>query len=313
MGPVGIAAAVLALVLVGFAARSWWISRQVEKQVPPRGSFIEISTGRLHHIDCGRGPVVVLIHGLGGNLGNFDLGLIDELARDHRVIAIDRPGSGYSDRTDDIPANVRAQAVQVREALNALKIRRPLVVGHSLGGAVALALAADFGDDLRGLALISPLTLPVRDPSPAFKAYEIQSPLLRRIVAWVFWVTMARSKPEILSDVVFGPEAIPPEYATRGGGLLALRPWNFLQTSRDYQASGRDLRGLAERYGDFTIPVRILYGEDDHLLDPALHGDTLIARVPQFGLVKVPGGHMLPLTQPLRCADFIRRASLAMK
>src|ERR1700691_3164834 len=89
------AVVVIAGALAIFAA---WTARQVEKLLPPCGHFIEVDGARIHYVDEGCGPPLVLIHGLGGQMHNFTHSLLDRLKRDHRVIILDRPGSGYSTR-----------------------------------------------------------------------------------------------------------------------------------------------------------------------------------------------------------------------
>jgi alpha/beta hydrolase fold len=91
--------------LVGFAA---YTARQVESAAPPRGRFLELDGGRIHYIDQGAGPPLFLIHGLGGQLGNFTYALVGRLSREFRVIAVDRPGSGYSTRRSGVDPRLRA-------------------------------------------------------------------------------------------------------------------------------------------------------------------------------------------------------------
>src|SRR5260370_6189741 len=124
-----------------------------------------------------------MIHGLGGQLGNFTYSLVDRLAGEFRVVAVDRPGSGYSTRSAAAPAGLRAQAKTLAKVIRALNLGRPVIVGHSLGGAVALALALDHSDCVGGLALIAPLTQVTRTPPPGFRGLAIASPLVRRIAA----------------------------------------------------------------------------------------------------------------------------------
>ncbi len=81
--------------LVGFAA---YTARRVETADPPRGRFLELDGCRIHYIDEGAGPPLFLIHGLGGQLRNFTYALVGRLSDEFRVIAVDRPGSGYSTR-----------------------------------------------------------------------------------------------------------------------------------------------------------------------------------------------------------------------
>lgn len=282
---------------------------RIEKIVPPRGQFTTLSTGRLHYVDRGTGPAILLIHGLGGQLGNFDCGLIDDLARDHRVVAIDRPGMGYSDRPNVAPAGHAENAALMFEVIDALKIETPLVVGHSLGGAISLAMALSAPDRLRGLALLAPLTLPsTTAPAAAFNNLRITKNWLRWLVAWTLATPGGFRNAAVVLDQIYGPETMPAEAPTKGGGLLGLRPRHFFNTSRDFMASGRGLKQMAERYNSLALPVRILYGTEDRTLDHTRQGKEMAALNPAVDLTLVPGGHMLPVTQPDTCAAFIRKA-----
>lgn len=293
----------------GWLLRSTWrMKRVAEAAVPPLGRMIDTPTGRLHVIEQGTGPAVVMIHGLGVTARNFSHGLMGQLASTHRCIAIDRPGMGWSDRAEDAPANPRAQALQIMAALEAMGVNRPLVVGHSLGGAIALCMALDHPDRIRGLALLAPLTLGGDTPSPAFKPLAITSDRWRHVIAWTLATPMGmRNAPAVL-DMVFGPDPVPADYGTAGGGLLGLRPKSFYNTSRDYMASLADLQWMKAGYPGLQVPVSILYGADDRILSPETQGRAMAGRNPAIKVAVIPGGHMLPVTHPAQSADFIRRA-----
>ena len=293
--------------IAGLVWFTWKTRRQVETAVPPRGQFIEISTGRLHYVDKGDGPAIVMIHGLGAQLGNFDYALVDALSSTHRCIAIDRPGMGYSDRPDDAPANPRAQAAYVAEAIDKLGLDRPLIVGHSLGGAIAVCLARDFPQKTRGLALLAPLTRGGDAPSPAFASLGIKSDMMRKALAWTLATPLGMRNVDMVFNLVFGPDPVPRDYSTRGGGLLGLRPGSFFNTSRDYVSSMADIKWMRASYGDLQVPMAVLYGEDDRILSVETQGRKLVADHPEIALDVIPGGHMLPLTHPDACVDFIRR------
>lgn len=294
------------LSVIGLVWFTWNTKRGAEVAIPPQGRFLDLPGGRLHYTDQGAGPAIVMIHGLGGQMGHFSLALAPLLTGTHRVIVIDRPGMGYSDRAPDAPANPRAQAETVAALIDRLGLERPLVVGHSLGGAIALCLAMDHPDRTCGLALLAPLTQPPSGPIDAFKGLAITGRVTRFVISWLLAIPMSiRTAPQVLEQV-FGPDPIPDDYAVKGGALLGLRPAAFRNTSRDYLASGRDLRWMAGQYDGLKVPVRILYGEQDRILEAALHGRALVAKHPQIGLEVIAGGHMLPLTRAKDCVRFIR-------
>jgi pimeloyl-ACP methyl ester carboxylesterase len=123
--------------------------------LPPRGKFIDIDGVRLHYIDKGSGPTLLLIHGLAGQVLNFTHSLLSRLTHDFRVVILDRPGSGYSLRPDATLAPLAAQARIISRFCQALGLERPVIVGHSLGGVIALALALDHPEQVGALALIA--------------------------------------------------------------------------------------------------------------------------------------------------------------
>lgn len=117
----------------------------VEEKIPAAGKFADVTNARLHYLERGESrqgePPIVMLHGLGGHLHHFNFALVDDLAKDARVIAVDRPGSGYSSRDYGKATKLTEQADAIVALLDQLEIRRALFVGHSLGGALSLTLA----------------------------------------------------------------------------------------------------------------------------------------------------------------------------
>jgi len=294
--------------LVGFAA---YTARQVERAVPPLGRLLELDGCRIHYVDEGAGPPLFLIHGLGGQLRNFTYALVGRLAKEFRVIAVDRPGSGYSTRPDGADPRLAAQGELMAKTIAALKLDRPLVVGHSLGGAIALALGLDHPECASALALIAPVTQIVETPPGPFRGADIKSPLLRRIVAWTLATPLGIRGAEQVLATVFGPEKVPPDFPILGGGALGLRPEAFYAVSTDLEAVNDGFDAMIRRYPTLTLPVGILFGKGDQLLDPRAHGQATKDQIPGLDLELIEGGHMLPVTQPEAVADFIRRMARA--
>lgn len=300
--------AVIVAGLVWFAGNT---ARKVEAAVPPRGQFMDIDGQRLHYTDSkGSGPVLVMIHGLGATMWNYHYALVGKLTGEFRVITVDRPGSGYSVRPDDASARLSAQAATLAKFIKALGVNRPLLVGHSLGGALSLTIALNHPECAGALALIAPLTHAQEDVPEPFKGLVVASPLVRKIIAWTLAIPMSiRKGPELLK-VVFGPDAVLADYPIRGGGYLSLRPKSFYNTSSDLVAINDDLPQLMTRYGELTIPVGMLFARQDRILDFQRQGEAMKAKLPALDLVAIDGhGHMLPLTVPDQAADLIRRTA----
>lgn len=281
------------------------LSRRIEATAPPQGRFIDIDGNSIHYLDQGSGPVLVLVHGLGGNAHNFTYALADLLAERFRVITLDRPGSGYSTRIADADADLRVQADLLTRLVDALALDRPVLVGHSLGGALVLAAALDNPGRYRGLALITPLVMPQEAPPEALKGLAIVSPLLRRLVAWSVALPLSILKRDEVLAGLFSPDPVPADFGDRGGGLLGARPASFYHASTDLAALPAALPGLAGRYASLDLPIAVIVGTGDNILDPKAHGEALEAAAPDVTVTRVEGGHMLPLTQPQRVADWL--------
>lgn len=297
------------LIVAGLMLFSFLTARRIELGLPPEGRFITIMGNRIHYVEQGSGPrTVLLVHGLTGVLQNFTYAMLGELARDCRVIAIDRPGSGYSKRPLRSSASLAVQADVIAGLIDALQLDRPVVVGHSLGGAVALATALRHPDKISALALIAPLSrMPAGGPPGIFASLTIRWHWLRWLFAWTLMLPLAARQRERIMQTAFGPEAVPAHFALRGGGAQAMRPSNHIAASRDLVALEPVLPRLQEGYEDLQLPVHILYGWGDRILDPQEQGRVLADQLPKGELELVEGGHMLPLTQPQRCVEFVRR------
>jgi pimeloyl-ACP methyl ester carboxylesterase len=307
-----ILAVVAMLVLLTFLF-TVYTARKVEALLPPQGRFVDVSGARLHVREFGDGdpgaPAILLVHGLAGQLQHYTYGVTGRLSGRYRIVAVDRPGSGFSARGPGTPADLKTQARILAALIERLKLERPLVVGHSLGGALALALALDHPHRVGSLALIAPLTHMQEQVPPVFEGLTILSPVWRNIVAWTLAVPLSVKNSRATLDQVFGPEPVPHDFATRGGGLLSLRPGAFLSASDDLRALPDCLPDQQTRYGELDMPVAILYGKDDRILDPRAHGQALADKVPGARLDLIEGGHMLPVTNPEATAAFIMAAA----
>tara|TARA_R110001606_G_scaffold388580_2_gene554020 strand:+ start:47875 stop:48813 length:939 start_codon:yes stop_codon:yes gene_type:complete len=297
----------LSLFLGGLFLFTLFVAMRVRMGLPPEGRFVTIMGNRMHYLEQGKGDPILMIHGLGGVAQNFSYSVMGQLAKTHRVIAIDRPGSGYSLRHPQSSASLAVQADVVAGLIDALKLDKPLIVGHSLGGAVALATALRHPDKVSRLALVAPLTHMPTETSKAFAALGVTWPWLRRLVAWTLATPGSILQREKVMDIVFGPESVPKDFPVRGGGLLGLRPSQFIAASEDMNALPDVLPMMQQQYPSMTMPVAVLYGRQDRILDYREQGEAIAAAAPNAELELIDGGHMLPVTQPDVTADFIRR------
>ena len=284
------------------------IAADAERQVPPVGQFVEIDGNRIHYVDRGEGLPIVFLHGLGAQLHHFLHPLFGRFGPGYRLIALDRPGSGYSVRADGATGRLPEQAEVVRRFIETLELEKPLVVGHSLGGAIALMLAVEHPEAVSGIALLAPLTHMERRIRGLFKAIYIPSTLLRTILANTIAIPMSLKYAGPTLALVFSPQSPPADYGTKGGGWLGLRPSHFYATSTDLVAIEHDLGRIEQRYGEITMPAGILFGTSDHVLGIGIHGRPMIQKIKALDFESVAGlGHMPQFIEPDRIVAFIKR------
>jgi pimeloyl-ACP methyl ester carboxylesterase len=304
---------VLVLLLAASAVFTHVIARKVEKSFPPTGEWIEVEGERIHYRRMGQGPAIVLVHGLGGQSKNFDYLPLQELAQRWTLVLPDRPGSGYSPRRDEGKARIGEQGRLVAAFIRAMRFDQPpLLVGHSLGGAIALNVALQAPDCIAGLALIAPLThFDPNVPAP-FRGMAIRSPGVRKFISHTIAAPLAIVNTRAVLHALFAPHVAPPDVAVRGGGLYSLRPASFYGASTDMVAVGEDLPAQQQRYGELRMPVHILYGDGDRVLDWHANGEALRDKVPQAELKVIPGGHMIPVTAATATAAWLEETARAV-
>lgn len=309
------------LLLAAFAvalALGWLQTRKLARMgaalVPQMGQIQQVDGGAIHYVEAGdpSKQTLVMIHGLSGQLQHFTYSLVDRLAQDHHVIALDRPGCGYSTRESAALAALPEQARMIGAFLDAKGVEYPVLIGHSLGGAVALAMALDRPRKLAGLALLCPLTHHMGSTPPVFRPLELRTEWLRRLIGHTFAVPMAKWTADKTLEQVFAPEACPEDFLDRAGGALGLKPQAFITASEDVVAADETIAAQSERYAKLDVPGAILFGAEDPILLPTQHGVPM----KKYGLrcEVLPGrGHMLPITAPDDCEEFIRGVSISTR
>jgi pimeloyl-ACP methyl ester carboxylesterase len=268
-------------------------SRQAERDNPPIGQFMEVDGVRLHYVERGEGEPLLLLHGNGTMVQDYEIsGILDLAARHYRVIAFDRPGYGYSERPRGKIWSPTAQAELMHKALQRLNVERPMVVGHSWGTLVALALALQYPAYVRSLVLLSgyyfpTLRLDVLLSSPPaipllgdIMRYTI-SPLLGRLV----WPGVVKR--------MFGPANVPARFKAFPV-WMALRPAQLRASAAEGALMIPAAIALRRRYKELTMPVVIMAGAEDRLVSAKHHSERLHEQLPHSDLRLPPGaGHMV--------------------
>lgn len=296
---------IVALCLIGVGLTRW-LGRRGERLVPALAKSRTVHGLHLHEIGPPDAPRIVLIHGLYGQMQHFTYAMASELAQRYRVILVDRPGCGHSRRAGAMsPAD---QADLIWAGLDAQGVENPVLVGHSLGGAVAVEMALSSPHKVRGLGLIAPAVEPV------VPVGAVLPRLLRGAIAPVLaGLTHSLAAPlvwlfrPIICWRVFAPEPVAPEYSVQGGAALGLRPGPLRAAIEDALTLAETAPHRAERLRQADLPPgEVLFGAADKIVPPAPQIASLTAR----GLVAtlLPGrGHMIPLTDPASCIAMIDR------
>lgn len=293
------------------AATATWVelqARRAERKHPPSGQFIDVDGARLHFIERGEGPPVVLIHGNAVSLADFEAsGLIEKLAIDHRVIAIDRPGFGYSSRPRDRLWTPNAQAALFHLALKNLGVERPTVVGHSMGTLIALAMALDQPADVRSLVLLAGYHYPtVR--IDALLSTPVAVPVLGDVMRYTVTAVSARALLTRSVEVMFSPAKIPARFFPTLSREMMLRPVQIRANAEDAAFMIPAARAVSARYKELELPVAIIAGDADKVVDFEAHSTRLNRDVPQSKLVVVPGaGHMVHYADPERVVAAVKK------
>jgi len=269
-------------------------SARAERAHRPLGRFINVDGVRLHYLDEGDGPPLVLLHGLGSMVEDFVLsGLVREASKRYRVIAFDRPGYGHSERPRRLRFGAAAQAELVRNALQRLDVHRPIVLGHSWGTLVAVSLALDYPEVPRSLVLASGLYFPsLRLDAPLMAPPAI--PLIGDLLSRTLSPLAGRAMWPGFLRLIFGPAPVPPAFAAAFPTWLALRPGQLRAVAEDALATlGATLRA-ARRYRELTLPVVMVAGERDRYVSARAHTARLHRLLPSSRLLLSPhSGHMV--------------------
>jgi pimeloyl-ACP methyl ester carboxylesterase len=266
----------------------------IERAHPPSGRFVDVAGGRLHVLELGPpdGGPVVLLHGASDNLQDMRIALGDKLAAHYRVILIDRPGHGWSDRPDgDADASPARQATLIAQALDGLGVPRAIVVAHSLAGAIALALALNHPERVGSLVLLAPVSHPW-DTGIAQLYRLTTASVIGDLFARTIVLPVAYPFLDTFAAEVFAPQPLPPDYVRRSAASMVLRPSEFIANADDVAHLLEGVTAQYKRYGEITVPAVIIAGEGDASVSPKIHAQALAAQLPHAKLIMLPGvGH----------------------
>ena len=265
---------------------------------------ITVDDVKLHYVESGSGPAVVLIHGNPGYAADFESGVIEGLSRDHRVIAIDRPGHGDSDRAPNVDT-VEGQAKLLHDELAAIEVSRPVLVGHSWGGSLVLAYALAYPNDLAGMVLVAPAAYPDKG-DPFFLRLAGKVPFVGELGALLGRTVISRGMVKKDLARAFYPQPVPDWYYK-----LVWRSWMGRKQLKAYFADEAQLNdSLAKmdgHYADIQVPTVIITGDSDQIVDAKRNARQLHKVMKKSRIIELAHtGHEIPQTHPESIAKAIR-------
>ncbi len=270
----------------------------IEADLPPEGQILDVDGVKIHAVVMGDGPDVVLIHGSSGNTRDWTTTFAPELAKTYRVTVFDRPGLGYS---QDVSAAARRafgtksaslteQAAVLKKAADQLGVERPIVLGHSFGGAIALAWALDHAP--AGVVTVGGVS----------NTYVENLWWLNRINASRFggalFVPLATAfVPQDFVDGsiqnVFKPAPAPEGYADWGGVDLVIRPSAARANARQVANLLPQITAMETRYSELSLPIEVVHGTADTIVPAKIHAEVFATQVDSANVTLIDGmGHM---------------------
>lgn len=273
-------------------------------EIPAKTAIVHGRT--VSYLEAGEGPVVLLIHGIAGSCDNWRE-VLEPLARHHTVIAPDFPGHGGSEAGAG-DYSIGALASGLRDLLLTLGHQRATVVGHSLGGGVAMQFAYQFPEMLERLVLVSSGGLGP-EVSPVLRAAALPGADLFISVTASIGETVGSALARGLGAIGLRPNADIAEVA-RGYASLQdpARRAAFLDTLRAVVGTrGQRVHAGDRLYLAEAVPVLIVWGGRDSII-PVRHGEDALRAIPGSRLeVFEDVGHLPQLEAPGRFIAALER------
>ncbi|MCG7626405.1 alpha/beta hydrolase [Epibacterium sp. MM17-32] len=280
---------------------------------PPQGQFIDVQGHRVHVVERGQtrgsAPDLVLIHGSNGSSRDMTFRLSPALEDAYHILIFDRPGLGYSDPVSPTGTSIQTQAEILQAASAQLGVSRPIVLGQSYGGAVALAWATQFPEHTAAVVNVSGVSHPWEAPLPAF--YQLTSSRLGgQLVVPLLTALVPKSYVRNSLAEVFAPQEVPKGFAEHFGLEMSLRRSSLRANARQRANLLSEVEAMAPQYPDLTMPIEIVHGTADTTVGISIHAERLVADTSTARLTPLDGvGHMPHQTHTEAVVNAVHRAA----
>lgn len=280
------------------------------------GKFVDVDGVKIHYEMFGDGPDVVLVHGASGNTRDFTFGLVDLLKDDYRVTVFDRPGMGHSKQPDEY-GGVFSRAGEapalmakiLKNGADQIGVKKPIVVGHSLGGALAMAWALEFHDETSGIVMLAGVSHPW--PGDLHWQYPVNAhPAGSALVVPLLSAFAPKAYIDSIVASIFEPQPAPDGYIDHVGTNLSLRRSALRANARQVNGLRPHIVEMSKDYPQISLPIEALHGDADTIVPMEIHSIPLSERVKSVNLTILKGvGHMPHHTNPQDTVDAINRVA----
>jgi pimeloyl-ACP methyl ester carboxylesterase len=274
----------------------------VQRAFPVQGKMVEVAGAKLNVVDIGppeaAGPPIVMIHGASSNLETMRRPLGDMLARNHRVILIDRPGHGWSSRAREEDSTPAIQGRMIDEALEKLGVVSAIFVVHSWAGALGARVALDYPGRVAGLVMLAPVAYPWPGGVGWYNRL-VTTPVIGPLLAYTITLPLGYflTGPGVRN--AFLPQVMPDGFVGDTATPLLLRPREFLANARDLMTLKAAVIEQAPRYGEIKAPTVVISGDVDKTVSTNIHSRPFANTVPHAKLIVLSNvGHMVQNAAP---------------
>ena len=258
--------------------------------------FVEVEGHNIAYIEDGQGDPLVLIHGFGGSMWNWEY-QYQGLTPYYQVTVLDLLGSGMSQKPD-IPYTPKRLVKFFEKFLNALNIQRATLIGNSMGAGLAMAMALSLPDRVNHLVLISGFP---RDPRGSVASPQYIQFLNRRPPLWLAkfgnWISGRWATKTLLEEIIYDHQLITPvvverSYQNRHGSDFLPPLYSLMDNMEEWEGE------FGNRLDQIQHPTLIIWGAEDRVFPPKV-GQELEAMIPHANFQVIPeAGHIPQWEKP---------------
>jgi pimeloyl-ACP methyl ester carboxylesterase len=296
-------AVVVAVIFVNWT----WGRLPSEPPLPAGSKFVRAAGVKFHYVETpGKDPAVVMIHGHPGTY--LDWKRVQAKLPGRHTIAIDRPGYGFSSGGY---IDFNEQVAAIHALAQKLRLKRPVIAGHSYGGALAIAYAQRYPTETRAIVPVDPGVEPGNgnsfDKLQAQFIKVLQLPVVQPLVNATFGQVLLTGTADPQVSKAFNPNHTIPEY-TKQLKAESLKSSDLKTFAAEELDFGGVVDSLASRYSATRTPAWLIQGQGDKLV-PAAAVKAMAGQLPNAKYISLSGGHMQTWVHPTEVARAIQSAS----